>query len=132
MDIDITEFYNNESPRDYSASIAELGRNAGKITWQAAIESEHRFFSTEKERETVRDYFKSFGAWDDAEVASWSDVELNALLVQCISGDIRDSMALSHDQQAFDAYYEESLAGQVSGRIWCSDDDGKVYYYVGE
>ena len=32
MDIDITTFFNEAAPRDYSASVAEIGRDAGPTT----------------------------------------------------------------------------------------------------
>lgn len=41
MEINITTFFNNAAPMDYSASIAEIGDDAGPSTWRAANEAEY-------------------------------------------------------------------------------------------
>ena len=38
MQINITRFFNEACPRDYSASAAEIGENAGADTWRAACD----------------------------------------------------------------------------------------------
>jgi hypothetical protein len=38
MQINITRFFNDAAPMDYSASVAEIGQNAGKDTWRAACD----------------------------------------------------------------------------------------------
>lgn len=84
----------NEELSNYSASVMELGQNAGRITWDNAKKSYYVFVSTEEEKQKARDYIKEFGAWDEEEIAAWSDVELNALILQLIVGDLREYWAM--------------------------------------
>ena len=43
MELNITRFYNTARPRDYSASVAERGNNAGPATWLAAYDDSHNY-----------------------------------------------------------------------------------------
>ncbi len=137
MELNITEFFNNAAPKDYSASVAEIGNNAGAATWQAACDDapDYNFLDTDEKRETFRTYVKGFGAWSEAEIAAWSDVELNALLIQFISGDIREvpdmNDASDWDWELYQQYAEE---GVIGGRMYGGpmSTDGQVYYYIGE
>ena len=108
IDIDITHFVTNTHPRDYSASVAEIGANAGRITWNNAVEDapDYNLLDTDDKREEFRTHVKGFGAWSEKEIAAWTDVELNALLMQLISSDIRNG---------------------ETDRIW-SDADGQTFY----
>ncbi len=110
-EINITRFYNEAAPMDYSASIVEIGANAGRDTWRHAMEDapDYNMLDTDDKREEFRKYVKGFGAWDDAEIAAWSDIELNALLMQLISGDMRNG---------------------ETDCIW-SDTDGQIFYSLG-
>lgn len=130
MEIDITDFFMNAAPKDYSASVMEIGRNAGPDTWRAACEDspDHMMLDTDDKRDAFKEYVRGFGAWDDAEIAAWSDVELNALFIQMISGDMRDA-DLKPDMSEEDwAAYE---ANEQVARNIQPGDDGRVYYYVG-
>jgi hypothetical protein len=130
MELNITEFYNTAGMIDYSVSVAEIGVNAGTDTWQAACEDspDYMILDNDDKREAFRQYVKGFGAWDDSEIAAWSDVELNALLLQIIAGDVRES-CLS-DGGSWEEYYAQSEEGQVSGRLF--ENGEQVYYYIGE
>ena len=129
MDINITRFYSEACPRDYSASVAEIGNNAGRDTWRAACDdsSDYLMLDDADKRQAFRDWLKPFGAWDDAEIAAWSDSELNALFLQWIAGDIRE--CLEWDVEDPWAHYAElSEAGTVSSNLWRDDDTGQVYF----
>jgi len=91
MEIDITRFYNEAAPMDYSASVMEIGDDAGPSTWRAAMEDapDYNLLDTNDKREAFRRHISGFGAWSAEEIAAWSDTELNALFMQLISGDIR-------------------------------------------
>lgn len=130
MDLDITDFFTNAAPRDYSASVAELGRDAGAITWRHACEDvpEYPLLDTEEKREAFRAHAREFGAWSDEEIAQWSDEELTALLLQMISGDIRDT-GMEPDTFDWQAYQEGVEEGTYSGRLFRSDD-GRIYYLI--
>lgn len=93
MGLNITHFFRTATPKDYSASVAEIGNNAGAYTWQAAIDDseDYPLLNSDDNRQEFRDYIKGFGAWDDAEIAAMNDTALNALLIQMISGDIREA-----------------------------------------
>ncbi len=127
MELDITEFFNNECPGDYSASIAELGRDAGKITWSNAREcaQETPLFS-ECKRDEVIAFFDEFGVWED--IANWSMAELNALLIQLISGDIREGEV--NGVWNWQEYEKATEAGDLSGNLFRGTDN-RIYYYVG-
>lgn len=96
MEIDITSFMAETDAFQFSASAAELGQDAGKITWGNAIDEAHRapLLTTPEQIDEARDWFGEFGAWDDEERAAWSDDEVNALVIQFISGNIREIEAL--------------------------------------
>lgn len=118
MELNITRFFNDACPMDYSASVAEIGANAGRDTWQAACDDSDDFMllDDEEKREAFRVHVRCFGAWSDEEIAAWSDKELNALCIQMVSGEIRECEKPPHES---------------SSRIY-QTEDGQVYYYVGE
>lgn len=132
MELNITKFYNETAPMDYSASVAEIGNNAGADTWRAACEdsSTYMILNTDDKRQAMRDYVRGFGAWTDEEIDAWTDIELNALLLQMIAGDIRESV-LDDDRSAWPEYYEQGEQCIVSCRLF-SDDNGQIYYSIGD
>jgi hypothetical protein len=125
MEINITQFYNDANPATYSASVAELGNNAGRITWNNAVQRSalgSMLLDTPDKLEAMRAWARSGGGWDDAEIAAWSDVELNALFIQFASGDIREKGGMSWEE-----YQTASDAGQASGALF-EGIDGEIYY----
>jgi hypothetical protein len=128
LELDITAFIAETCPRDYSASCAELGENAGAVTWHHACEdsNEWNFLDTDDKREDFRAFVGESGGWNAEEIAAWSDVELNALCIQWIAADIRDCLG---DSQDWHRYGELLESGSVSGSIYRSDD-GAVYWSV--
>jgi hypothetical protein len=111
IDIDITRFITEAAPMDYSASVMEIGANAGRDTWRHAVEDAHDYdlLDTYDKRVEFRAHIKGFGAWTDEEIAAFSTTELNALLMQMISGDIRNG---------------------ETDRIW--SDAGQTFYSLGD
>jgi hypothetical protein len=135
MEINITRFFNAAAFRDYSASVAEIGNNAGADTWSAACDDAPDYpelLATDEAREAFRDYVQSWGAWERAEIDARSNAELSALMIQWISGDARE--AFPHARTSADispddwARYAES--DDSAGRLF-RGDDGSVYFYVG-
>lgn len=130
MYIDITNFFRNAAPMDYSASVAEIGASAGADTWEAACEdsNEYGMLDSHEKREAFRKYVRGFGAWDDSEIARWSMVELNALFIQLVSGDMREAdMSADWTAKHWDDYYaDDSLPHNIS-----AGTDGKIFYYIG-
>ena len=136
MEINITQFFNETCPRDYSASIAELGNDAGSSTWRAACEdsADYMLLDDEEKRDAFRVFVLSSGGWNDDEIKTWTDIELNALLIQWIAGDIRECLEWDHERGDIDAWdYYKQLAedGTVPSRLFKSDDN-QVYFYIGE
>lgn len=130
MEINITKFFNEARPRDYSASCAEIGQDAGRITWRAACDdsAEYMLIDTDEKRDTFHAHVRGFGAWSDDEINAWSDIELNALFIQLVSADIRESgLDAGID---WPEYYEQAEHGTVSGNLFRADD-GQIYYLIG-
>lgn len=132
MDIDITRFFRTVEPSDFSASMAELGQNAGKITWNNAVHeaAENPLMTTEDELEEFREYMKGYGAWEDEEIMAWDMDKCNALLVQLVSGDMREGGLENPDEADWLEYEAGEKEGLWNGNIY-RGDDGRIYYYVG-
>lgn len=135
MEIEITRFFNEAHPLDYSASVAEIGRDAGVATWSAACNDSPDYFllDTEEKREAFKAHIAGYGAWDADEVAGWTETELNALFLQLVSGDMREAGLHSGMTDADWREYEEGCeAGQNAGRIFGGclsvNNDGRIYY----
>lgn len=128
MELNITEFFNNADVFNYSASVAEIGNNAGIATWQNACNADFVLLNNDEERDNFRQHVKGFGAWDDEEIAAWNDNELNALCIQFVSGEIRQFEDVSNSD--WEEYERLSEEGQLGGMF--KTDDNQVYIYLGE
>lgn len=139
MEIDITEIIEAGCFIDYSASVAEIGANAGAETWKASMEAFdegglNRPLTLEEQLREARDYFATFGAWDEDEIENWSSLEVNALFLQMVAGDVRE--ASPNIFEDYDSYQKDAERGTVSGRIYKGDIEGdesfgRWFYYVG-
>lgn len=133
MEIDITDFFNEANPADYFASVAEKGPDAASTTWFAALDAalEHTLLDNEDALAAMRDHLADFGAWEDEEIRGCTDLDLNALLIQLIAGDMREASDCMHaDEWDWVAYEEMCANGGLRGNIQ-RGDDGRVYYYLG-
>ena len=137
MEIDITQFVRTAETCELSASVAELGADAGRITWDNA---KREAFTTQLLADTealaaFRAWVQGFGAWSKDEIAAWDQVECNALLIQYISGDLRELESLCYsddDEFCIDWESVEWLAseGAIGGNIF-KTDDGRVLFHMG-
>jgi hypothetical protein len=132
MEIDITSFFNDADAYEFSASISEMGNCAGKITWANACArgSTAPLLTSPEQLRALRSYVKGFGAWDDEEIAAWSDDECNALFIQLISGDMREieGLCMGDDGEVDWAEYDRlSEQGTISGNLYRGDDE-RIYY----
>jgi uncharacterized protein (DUF2147 family) len=127
MEIDITFMLESDLPT-MSGSVAELGSNAARITWNNSMEyaAENIVLKTPEQVQKAKDWFGEFGAWDDDERAAWTDQEVNALLLQYAAGSLREFP--TDDDGEID--FEEAGNGQYDGHVY-KGDDGKIYIYVG-
>lgn len=130
MELDITAFFNAAAPIDYSASVAEIGANAGPDTWRAACDdsADYPILDTEDKRDAFREFVRSSGGWTNEEIAAWSDLELNALCIQWISGDMREDGLSAETSLA--EWMEYETDDSKLHRIFRAED-GRVYFYVG-
>ena len=64
MEINITDFFCTGQANLYSASAAELGENAGKLTWLNALSysNKHRMLDTEDQLEAFKSLFDALAA----------------------------------------------------------------------
>ena len=134
-DIDVTAIVYDFDPFLYSASRAEMGDNAGPITWNNAKKDARGLFGDCFNREAFDDYFRGFGAWDDEEIAAHSDDEAAALMLQFLAGDWREAAGIIEEEEGSAAWWREyerlAHRGVVSGRFGLGDN-GRVYYFIGE
>jgi hypothetical protein len=134
MELEITRLFQEIAPMDYSASAAELGQSAGRITWGHAVEDAPDFMplDDDEKRDAFRAFVRSSGGWSAEEIAAWSDVELNALCLQWIAGDMREGdISADSTPEDWAEYERRASEGQCAGRIFRADD-GKVYFYCGD
>lgn len=135
MELNITRFFREAAPRDYSASVAEIGANAGPVTWQAANDDskDYPILDTDEKRHAFRQFVQDSGGWSASEIAAWSNQELNALCIQWIAGDMREvpDIELGPDMTDADwrAYEELQQSGTVASRIY-RGTDGEVYFSI--
>ena len=131
MEINITGIFYTGQAHLYSASAAELGEDAGKITWANALAyaNKHRMLDTEDQLEAFRQFVKDTGGWTQEEISHWTNHELNALFVQFVTGDIREA-GLETPFPDWEQYQEDAEAGRVSSRIFKSEDN-QVFYLIG-
>ena len=141
MELDVTEIVAdmlaNDTACTISASHAELGENAGSITWANALTYRPQPLTEPEHFEAFREFAGGFGAWDDDEIAAWSDDECNALCLQFIAGDLRELQGLAPDEDGgIDWPEAEKLMaeGTVSARLYGGSltSDGRTYFDISE
>lgn len=144
-EIDITALVSHPEfdPWQLSNSRANLGDDAGRITWRNSCALAKATapcpLDTEEKRAAFRDFVKDSGGWSDEEIAAWSDEELNALFIQWVAGDIRECFGDDVDPLADDLdtetawakYQEDNEKGVVPSRLFRSSDHKKLYFDVG-
>lgn len=118
MELNITAFVREQDMFDFSHSAAEGGQGAFRDTWRAAIAASPTYmFVTDATRDDIRDWAAALGAWEREEIDAWSDVELNALVLQFAAGDVR-AMEARDDN------------GEPEGNVYRADDGG-WFMYIG-
>lgn len=124
MDIKLTPLL-SEDAFNYSASAAEMGENAGRITWDNAKRAPV-CLKTPEELDAFREWVADFGAWSEDEIAAWDAAECNALFAQFVSSDIRESGADSLDELDEDQLREDQESGRVPSYLFKSN--GEWFY----
>lgn len=129
MEINITKFFTeNNSPRDYSASVSEIGKDAGAATWQAACDDAQDviYLDSPEKREAFAEFAEACGFEGESE-------NLDALFLQWIAGDCREmGLDTPSDFDSIDwARIERKQSeGQIPSNIF-HGVDGEIYFYAG-
>lgn len=112
-----------------SGSVAELGTNAGRVTWNNSVAygSERPLLTDEDEKDAARDHFAGYGAWSREEIDAWSDEELQGITCQDVAAAIREMECCD----TYEEYAEGVEQGRFSGRLY-RGVNGRWYFYLGE
>jgi len=129
MEINITSLLAQDM-FPFSHSAAEGGQDAGRNTWNNALNGPRPLLNTPEEFEAFRDHVGEFGAWEDEEIDGWTENECQALFLQIIAGDVREAGADSIDEIDWEQYEIDAEAGRNSSLLY-RGGDGSVYYYLG-
>jgi len=127
--IDVTRFIRTCSMRDFSASVAEIGADAGPATWRASMEEseEFDFLPTPNLLQEFREWLKPWGGWSDDEIAAMSDQHLRALCLQWIAGDWRECFDCSPDAVDWHDYGTRASVGNCPSSFY-RDDAGLIFW----
>ena len=129
MDINITDLFTSIDPARYSASQAELGPGAGTITWARAVDHTTRDrLLTNDQIDAWRAFIKTSGGWSVSEINAMHAVELQALFLQWVAADMRETgLDANSTPEDWAKYETDASAGLVPGNIFRTDD-GQVFY----
>ena len=129
MDIDVTDFLASTDCSMLSGSVAELGDNAGRITWTNSIEASKEFnpLPDGDALQEFREWLKPWGGWDDAEITAMSDEHLRALCAQWIAGDWRECFDCDPDGADWSEYETRASEGQCPSSFY-RDDTGRIFW----
>lgn len=119
-------------PFDLSNNRATLGDDAGKLTWNAskAAAQSIPLLDTEEKKEAFRSFVRESGGWNKKEIAAWNNMELNALCLQWIAGDIREAFGDAQSSEwDWEQYENDAESGRVSSRLY-RGIDGKIYFSI--
>lgn len=94
MTFKAAELFGNFDPCYLSGSAAELGDNAGQMTWRncmaRAKDTTALFRAAGVNYDELKAHFRSYGAWDDEEIEGWSKAGLRAMAIQEMAADYRE------------------------------------------
>ena len=132
MELNVTAILNHDLWPCYG-SVATHGTNAGASTWAAAKKtSNDAMIVSDENRDGLRCHFESYGAWDSEEIAAWTDLELNALIIQDVCSALSDvGLDLDTLDELTQCEIIEALNNEnCDGRLFLCDD-GEYYFYIG-
>lgn len=126
MELDITHMMDDadEMPM-LSGSVAELGQDAGRITWRnsLAYAAKHPLLVDADAMEKAREYFAGYGAWDMKEQ---TDADVQGLTVQEVASAIREMERFATPEE-----YEAAAEDGSTSRNVYRGDNGRWYFYLG-
>lgn len=125
-EFNVSRLVDSEDCGQLSGSAAELGENAGRITWQNCLDlSSDIVLVTEENAAELRDYFAGYGAWDREEIAAWTLQELNALCIQEAASNIREFE--DYCESDWQLYYSKAESGSISGQLYHDEKTGRTF-----
>lgn len=135
VELKITKLFKAICPSDYSASRAEIGNEAGADTWRAACEDSEDYsdlLEPEGAKQALIDHLTDMGYSESGELSIDDTETLTALLLQLVSGDMRNFIGFGETAESWgwDEYEYECAAGTCSCRLFKGVDD-EIYYYLG-
>lgn len=130
LEINVNRLITDLDPGMISGSIAELGSDAARFTWNNAKEGARRLLKP-SERDAARDFFAGFGAWSHDELRRMTSGEIDALALQYAAGDLREAQAIAPGNGLGNIDWQEAerlaergtLAGNLfdhNGELWIS------------
>jgi hypothetical protein len=131
MEIDVTDFLASTDCSMLSGSVAELGTDAGRITWQNSIDTVKEFnpLPDDAALQEFRDWLRPWGGWSDDEIAAMSDEHLRALCAQWIASDWRECFEWPEHADGPDwAFYESMACEGTCPSSFYRDDTGRIFW----
>ena len=109
-----------------SNSVANLGDNAGRITWLNALAAADEYpLVNDDNREEVIDHLKTYGAWEYGDLLQFNNLSLGALVWQFAASDFRDHWEPLQDSEGC---FDEGTQPEESQ---IHHHDGKFLFYFG-
>lgn len=135
-ELDITDFFFHGDPKSCFNSVANLGPDAAAITWGNALDAARKYtlLVTGEQVEAAIQYFVGFGAWSEEELRAMPLEELNALMIQDVSSEVREFRELAGGD--WDKWRRLCEGGDFGGSLFPGDvlmygEVVKVYYSLG-
>ena len=136
MEIDVTEIVQEMTPLEAQATSggwfgAEPDPDSRKHrAWQKALRlaSMHPVLNHREDIAAMRTHLLGYGAWEGEEIANMTAIELTALLVQFIAGDMHEGwLHAESTEEDWARYEEDGHDGRVPWNLF-RGDDGRFYY----
>lgn len=122
LEFDVTPLFANKlDAYMLSNSVANLGDNAGRITWDNALEAATEYpLVTDENRDEVIGWLKGWGAWEEGHLMQWNNQSLSALVWQFAAADYREHWGhhLSDDDGDTIPEIEESSIFHNDGKFY--------------
>ena len=140
MEIDVTRIVEEMTPLETRAVSggwwgAYPDPDVRKLhAWQEALRlaSKHPVLNHREDIAAMRTHLLGDGAWEGEEIADMTAIELTALLVQLIAGDMHEGgLHAESTEEDWAKYEEDGIAGRVPSNLYRADYDGRFYYELG-
>ena len=137
MELDVTEIVQGlsmDTPRFISGSFQGAWPDPdtrAQDAWSTALAfaAKHPVLNTPQAQGAMRTHLLGDGAWEGEEIADMTAIELTALLVQLIAGDMHEGGLNAESTEGDWARYEQDgHDGRVPSNLYRADYDGRFYY----